>query len=52
MRKSITHGKCYQSCRQFADTTLGFLPESWCEIREAIAYNFRVIDPLKFRVVG
>ena len=38
MHKHVTHNKCYATCAQFADATLGFLretfPRNWAELCE------------------
>jgi transposase len=55
MHKYVTHNKCYATCRQFADATLGFLrekvPRSWHRFRDSVTDNFRVISPGDFRVM-
>ena len=54
MHRHVTHNKCYATCAQFADATLGFLrekvPRKWAD-RAIITDNFRVISPKDFRVV-
>ena len=55
MHKHVTHNKCYATCTQFADTTLGFLrekvPRNWAEFRDSVTDNFRIIKPQDFRVM-
>lgn len=55
MHKHVTHNKCYATCAQFADATLGFLrekvPRNWPELRDSVTDNFRVIKPGDFRVM-
>lgn len=56
MHKHVTHNKCYATCREFADATLGFLrenvPRNWTAFRDSVTDNFRVIRPTDFRVVA
>ena len=55
MHKHVTHNKCYATCAQFTDATLGFLrekvPRNWPELRDSVTDNFRVIKPGDFRVM-
>ena len=55
MHRSVTHNKCYATCAQFADATLGFLretvPRNWAELCDSVTDNFRVINPKDFRVM-
>ena len=55
MHKHVTHNKCYATCAQFADATLGFLrekvPRNWAEFRDSVTDNFRIIKPGDFRVM-
>jgi len=55
MHKNITHNKTYDTCKEFAETTLEFLrdkvPRNWAKYRSAITDNFRVISPKTFRVI-
>ena len=55
MHKHVTHNRCYATCTQFADATLGFLrekvPRNWPGFRDSVTDNFRVIKPRDFRVV-
>ena len=55
MHKHVTHNKCYATCAQFADATLGFLrgtvPRNWADLCDSVTDNFRIIDPKDFRVV-
>ena len=55
MHRNVTHYKCYATCAQFADATLGFLrekvPRNWADLRDSVTDNFRVINPKDFRVM-
>jgi transposase len=55
MHKHVTHNKCYATCAQFADATLGFLCETilrnWADLCDSVTDNFRIINPKDFRVV-
>ena len=55
MHKHVTHNKCYATCADFADATLGFLrekvPQNWATFRDTVSDNFRVIIPGEFRVM-
>src|SRR5450830_3633 len=55
MHRHVTHNKCYATCAQFADATLGFLrekvPRNWADLCDSVTDNFRVINPKDFRVV-
>jgi len=55
MHRHVTHNKCYSTCAQFADATLGFLrenvPRNWSKFRDSVTDNFRVISPKDFRVM-
>jgi len=55
MHRNVTHNKCYATCAQFADATLGFLrekvPRNWANLCDSVTDNFRVINPKDFRVV-
>ena len=55
MHKQVTHNRCYATCAQFADATLGFLrenvPRNWAEFRDSVTDNFRIIKPQDFRVM-
>ena len=55
MHRNVTHNKCYATCAQFADATLGFLrekvPRNWPDLCDSVTDNFRVINPKDFRVV-
>jgi transposase len=55
MHRNVTHNKCYDTCAQFADATLGFLrekvPRNWAAYRDSVTDNFRVINPKDFRVM-
>jgi len=56
MHKHLTHNKCYASYREFAEVTLAFLRKSvpcrWSEFCDSVTDNFRVIDPIDFRVLA
>ena len=55
MHRNVTHNKCYATCAQFADATLGFLretvPRNWADFCDSVTDNFRVINPKDFRVM-
>ena len=55
MHRNVTHNKCYATCAQFADATLGFLrekvPGNWARFCDSVTDNFRVIKPKDFRVM-
>jgi transposase len=55
MHRNVTHNKCYATCTQFADATLGFLrekvPRNWADLCDSVTDNFRVINPKDFRVM-
>src|ERR1700730_5985178 len=55
MHRNVTHNKCYATCAQFADATLGFLrenvPRNWATMCDSVTDNFRVISPKNFRVM-
>jgi hypothetical protein len=55
MHRNVTHNKCYVTCAQFADATLGFLreqvPRNWAHFCDSVTDNFRVISPKNFRVM-
>ena len=55
MHRNVTHNKCYATCAQFADATLGFLrekvPRNWAHFCDSVTDNFRVINPADFRVL-
>ena len=55
MHKNITHNKCYDMRKQFADTILAFIrdkvPRVWQKFCESITDNFRIISPKDFRVI-
>ena len=52
MHRNVTHNKCYATCAQFADATLGFLretvPRNWADLCDLVTDNFRVINPKDF----
>jgi len=56
MHKHVTHNKCYATCAQFADATLGFLrekvPRNWADLCDSVTDNFRVISPKDFRLMA
>ena len=56
MHKQATHNKCYTTCTDFADATLGFLrgkvPRRWPEFGDSVTDNFRIISPKDFRVMA
>jgi transposase len=55
MHRNVTHNKCYATCAQFADATLGFLretvPRNWADLCDSVTDNFRIINPKDFRVM-
>ena len=55
MHRNVTHNKCYATCAQFANATLGFLRETVPRTGRTSAHwvtdNFRVINPKDFRVM-
>lgn len=55
MHRLLTHNKCYATYREFAEATLHFLrkqvPRQWPKFRDSVTDNFRVIDPMNFRVL-
>src|ERR1700750_3092518 len=55
MHRNVTHNKCYATCAQFANATLGFLretvPRNWADLCDSVTDNFRVINPKEFRVM-
>ena len=55
MHRNVTHNKCYTTCAQFANATLGFLretvPGNWADLCDSVTDNFRVINPKEFRVM-
>jgi transposase len=55
MHRNVTHNKCYATCAQFANATLGFLretvPRNWTDLCDSVTDNFRVINPREFRVM-
>jgi transposase len=55
MHRNVTHNKCYATCAQFAEATLGFLrekvPGNWALFCDSVTDNFRVIKPKDFRVM-
>ena len=55
MHRNVTHNKCYATCAQFADATLGFLretvPRNWADLCDSVTDNFRVINRKDFRVM-
>jgi len=56
MHRNVTHNKCYATCAQFADATLGFLretvPRNWADLCDSVTDNFRVIHRKDFRVMA
>jgi len=55
MHRNVTHNKCYATCAEFAEATLGFLrekvPGNWPRFCDSVTDNFRVIKPKDFRVM-
>jgi transposase len=56
MHRNVTHNKCYETCAEFAATTLDFLrdkvPQNWVDLCDSVTDNFRVISPKDFRLVA
>ena len=56
MHRNVTHYKCYETCAEFAATTLDFLrdkvPQNWVDLCDSVTDNFRVISPKDFRLVA
>jgi transposase len=56
MHKNVTHNRCYETCAEFAEATLDFLPnqvpERWAEFCDSVTDNFRIISPKDFRLLG
>ncbi len=56
MHQNVTYNKCYDTCTEFADATLGFLreevPRRWAEFSSSVTDNFRIISPKNFRLLG
>jgi transposase len=57
--KHVTHNKCYATCGEFANATLGFLgflretvPRDWTKFRDPVTDDFRVISLSDFRVMA
>jgi len=55
MHHNVTHNTCYATFREFREKTMTFLtadvPKNWHTLRDRISDNFRIIDPLEFRVL-
>jgi transposase len=55
MHKNVTHNKCYETAKDFAEAILNFLrvevPKNWHLYRDSVTDNFRVINPKDFRVL-
>jgi len=55
MHKAITHNRCSKTLRTFQTEVLSFLrrevPRHWHEFREAVTDNYRVREPVKFRIL-
>ena len=56
MHKHLTHNRSWRNYREFATNVLSFLkekvPSRWCDFRDSVTDNFRVIDPAAFRVMA
>ena len=54
MHRHTTHNKCYASFKEFKAAVLGFLRQTvlrnWRQFCDHVTYNFRIIDPVDFRV--
>ena len=55
MHRNVTHNRCYATCAEFANATLGFLrqriPHNWADFCDQVTDNFRVIKPKDLRVM-
>ena len=56
MHKHVTHNKCYDTSREFAEEVLTFLrtevTQNWLELCDSVTDNFRIINPKDFRVLA
>lgn len=56
MHQHVTHNRCYEDFRAFAEAIMRFfkttLPQCWGTIRDTVNDNFHIIRPEKFRVIG
>ena len=47
MHRNVAHNRCYATCIQFADATLGFLrekvPRNWADLCDLVTDNFRIM---------
>ncbi len=54
--KHVTHNKCYATFKEFAAAFLTFLredvPRKWANFCDTVSDNFRIINPLDFRVLN
>jgi len=55
MHKWVTHNHHYATFNQFTEAILGFfrktLPDKWCEFRDTVTDNFRVVSLKEYRTV-
>lgn len=56
MHKHVTHNRCYATAREFAAAVLSFLrdtvPKNWADFCDSVSDNFRVINPMDFRILA
>jgi transposase len=55
MHKWVTHNHHYATFDQFTEAILGFfrktLPDKWCEFRDTVTDNFRVVSLKEYRII-
>lgn len=55
MHRNVTHNRCYAKYNDFCIAVLGFLrdevPKNWQKYCDSVTDNFRVINPIDFRVI-
>ena len=56
MHRHTTHNKCYATFKDFSIAMLTFLrdrvPRNWRTYCDEVTDNFRIIDPMKFRIIA
>ena len=56
MHREVTHNTFYATFAQFTEAIDNFfterLPKEWCDWRDTITDNFRIISHKEFRVLG
>ncbi len=56
MHRHITHNRCYPSFKDFSIAMLAFLrdevPRNWRTYCDEVTDNFRIIDPIKYRIIA